>query len=558
MKSYFAYVRVSTVKQAEENTSLKEQRSAISAFARRNGLAISEWIEERETAAKQGRTAFNRMLTSLERGRAAGVIIHKIDRSARNLKDWARLVDLMDRGIEVHFVRDNLDLATRGGRLSADIQAIVAADFIRNLREEVRKGIYGRLKQGLYPLPAPRGYVDCGEGMPKEIDPVDGPLVRQAFDLYATRNYGLHDLRFEMARRGLRSRTGKPLALDSISRLLHNPFYIGLIRIKRTGETFEGIHKPLVSKRVFDGVQDILAGRLYPRVQKHRFLFRRLVKCEACGRSLTGEMQKGHVYYRCHAYGCRGVSLGEKRFDSLVRSELGLLRVDDGDIGDFRAVIAEEIAKEQAEAGRRQGQAERDLALIDQRIERLTDALLDGTIDKETYDLRKGKLISQRLELREREDENSTFLQLIAERFELGLMALQRYEMGNDDEKRDILKIVSSNLVARQNQPVFAMASPFADFREWSNFRHGAPRHGAARTRSRDRRRKLIRHFVTTLAQKALETQTAGNESTTEAPTWRSDHRPLLSRPKPRGARRGARTAPQPRPHFDTNSPAAS
>jgi hypothetical protein len=41
----------------------------------------------------------------------------------------------------VHFANDSLDLNTRGGRLSADIQAVVAADYIRNLREEAKKGV---------------------------------------------------------------------------------------------------------------------------------------------------------------------------------------------------------------------------------------------------------------------------------------------------------------------------------------------------------------------------------------------------------------------------------
>jgi len=40
----------------------------------------------------------------------------------------------------------------------------VAADFIRNLREETKKGFYGRLKQGLYPIGASIGYVDHGKG----------------------------------------------------------------------------------------------------------------------------------------------------------------------------------------------------------------------------------------------------------------------------------------------------------------------------------------------------------------------------------------------------------
>ena len=155
MKRYIAYIRVSTPKQGERGSSLQEQKAAIDAYARRHGLDIAEWFEERETAAKQGRPVFLQMLKALERGRADGVITHKIDRSARNLRDWATLGELLDRGIELHFAHESIDLSSRGGRLSADIQAVVAADFIRNLRDEVRKGFYGRIKQGFYPLPAP-------------------------------------------------------------------------------------------------------------------------------------------------------------------------------------------------------------------------------------------------------------------------------------------------------------------------------------------------------------------------------------------------------------------
>jgi len=132
MDGYFAYIRVSTVKQGERGTSLDEQRSAIDAYALRNNLAIIAWFEEMETAAKQGRRQFTRMLGELQRGRARGVVIHKIDRSARNLKDWAQLGDLIDVGVDVRFAHESLDLTSRGGRLSADIQAVVAADFIRN------------------------------------------------------------------------------------------------------------------------------------------------------------------------------------------------------------------------------------------------------------------------------------------------------------------------------------------------------------------------------------------------------------------------------------------
>ena len=172
MKQYFAYIRVSTTRQGEFGVSLPQQKDAIERYAQRNQLEISRWFEEQETAAKQGRPVFGTMVKLLRKQAATGVIIHKIDRSARNLRDWADLGELIDRGVEVHFANESLDLTSRGGRLSADIQAVVASDYIRNLREESKKGIYGRLKQGYYPMPAPLGYLDNGSASPK-------PLIRR-------------------------------------------------------------------------------------------------------------------------------------------------------------------------------------------------------------------------------------------------------------------------------------------------------------------------------------------------------------------------------------------
>src|SRR5437763_16256389 len=152
MYEYFGYIRVSTARQGEKGVSLQEQKEAIERYSHRYNLSMSQWFEERETAAKRGRPIFSQMLKFLRQGKARGVIIHKIDRSARNLKDWADLGEMIDAGIEVHFANESLDLHSRGGRLSADIQAVVAADYIRNLREATKKGFYGRIKQCLYPF----------------------------------------------------------------------------------------------------------------------------------------------------------------------------------------------------------------------------------------------------------------------------------------------------------------------------------------------------------------------------------------------------------------------
>ncbi len=311
-RTYFAYTRVSTAKQGERGVSLQEQQGAIQRYAQKFGLVTKEWFEERESAAKRGRPVFTRMLRLLRQGKAHGIIIHKIDRSARNLKDWADLGEMIDAGIEVHFANESLDLHTRGGRLSADIQAVVAADYIRNLREETRKGFYGRLKQGLYPLPAPLGYEDRGKGKPKELNPVMAPLVAKAFELYGTGSYSLHRLLEEIHRLGLRNRHGNNVSLNGLSTLLNNPFYIGLIRVQTTGEMFPGQHQPLISKTLFERVQRILHGKTVDRVIRHDFVFRRLMRCASCGYLLSGEVQKGHVYYRCHTPSCPTTAVREE------------------------------------------------------------------------------------------------------------------------------------------------------------------------------------------------------------------------------------------------------
>src|SRR5581483_12516491 len=99
-KGYIGYIRVSTVKQGTQGVSLQEQHDGIARYAERNGMAISVWLEEMVTAAKQGRPVFNQALKMLRSGKAGGIILHKLDRGARNLRDWAAIGELSDQGIE--------------------------------------------------------------------------------------------------------------------------------------------------------------------------------------------------------------------------------------------------------------------------------------------------------------------------------------------------------------------------------------------------------------------------------------------------------------------------
>ncbi|MGA8808970.1 MAG: recombinase family protein [Thermoanaerobaculia bacterium] len=315
---FFGYLRVSTPKQGE-GVSLLTQREEIARFAAKRGLVIIGWFDEKESAAKRGRPVFDEVLKRLRKGAADGLIVHKVDRSARNLKDWADLGELIDSGIPVYFAGEGIDMSSRSGRLAADIQAVVAADYIRNLREEAKRGIQKRLEQGFYPNYAPVGYLDRGAGKPKEMDPERGPLVRLAFEWYATGHYSLRRLSGFLFDLGLRNRADGRVTTGGLSHLLRNPFYMGYIHLKSRAKLYPGVHEPIVTKELFFKVQERLKSRVWPRPLKHRFKYSRMFKCASCGRSLVGSERKGHVYYRCATVTCPTTCLRQELLDAAVQ-----------------------------------------------------------------------------------------------------------------------------------------------------------------------------------------------------------------------------------------------
>jgi len=398
MKSCFGYLRVSSKKQGE-GTSLDAQQEAVEAFALRNDITITKWFVETVSAAKKGRPEFNAMIKALRRRKAEGMVMHKIDRSARNFFDWAKIGELSDAGIDVHFATESLDFRSRGGRLAANVQMAVAEDYCRNLREEVRKGQVGCLKQGFYPFSAPIGYLNNGKGKLKTLDPVRAPIVRQAFELYASGQYSTRTLRLELNKRGLKNHRGSPISKGCLEKFLKNPFYTGIIRIRKTGAVYQGAHKPLISVQLFETVQDVRTGKSGKKVTRHNHTYRGLFRCDSCQKSMIPEQQKGYVYYRCHVPDCAPNSVREECLEDAVSSVLARVTMSDEHI----AVITKSVESwgkqsKQEDAAKAYAM---QLQQNENRLEKLTDAVIDELIDKEAFSERKERLLMEKSRLLE-------------------------------------------------------------------------------------------------------------------------------------------------------------
>lgn len=464
MKSVFGYIRVSTPKQGK-GVSLQEQQSAIVTYAKRHNLKIIQWFEEKKTAGKSGRPGFNAMMKALHKRKADGVIIHKIDRSARNLKDWAALGDLNDAGIEVHFVQESLDLNGRSSRLSADILAVVAADMIRNQRDETKKGLYGRLKQGIYPFRAPVGYVDNGRGELKTVDPIKGPLIKKLFEMYATGRYSARMLIDEADRVGLTNANGHPITMNGIFTMLRNPFYMGIMQVK--GKSYPGIHESIIPPSLFQQVQNTLKGKKVIRKVQHDFTYRRMVRCSKCNYALIPERQRGHVYYRCHTETCPTTSIKETRLEKGLNQYLEKAKLPPSAITGLYAIHHEERKNDKQRNKKLSRSLDGQISLVDQRIERLMDALLDEVIDDQAYEKRRTKLLHQKRAIEERRSNIVAGIDGIGQRMEYFLEQLKslknHYNLLETAEKREMVKITTSNIVSDGYIVEISMRSPFAE-----------------------------------------------------------------------------------------------
>jgi site-specific DNA recombinase len=456
MKHCYGYIRVSTVKQGE-GVSLNAQKDAIIDYASRKGLMISQWWEEKETAAKRGRPIFDRMVAQLKRGKAAGLLIHKIDRSARNYHDWAVISDLADAGVEIHIATESFDFSTYGGRMAADFTAVVAANYVRNLKQEIRKGQLGQLKIGLMPWGAPIGYCNNGAAKVKTPDPMTAPLAKLVFELYASGTYSIRSLAIAMTERGLRSRSGSKLSKASIEIMLGNPFYCGLIHIKRTGQTYKGAHEPIISAALFQQVQDIKSGKTVKKDTRHNHLYRGLFRCMHCSRSLIGELHKGRVYYRCQTKGCITKSVREDQIDGVIVNLLRGLSLSDGDLKaalERLPAILTPVVTEDTIKG-----IELQASKVEQRLDCLIDMMIDNLIEPDSYQTKKQSLMIEQRRLAELQAEvtkNAANPTAVQKFLELATNLAVLYQSAAKAQKRRIVEWATLNRLASGKSAYFA------------------------------------------------------------------------------------------------------
>jgi len=466
---YFIYARKSTDDEDRQILSIEAQLVELRQYATRENLTVITELVEAKTAKKPGRPIFNDMLSHIQRHEADGILAWHPDRLARNSVDGGKIIYLVDQGIikDLRFPTYRFDDNAQG-KFMLSIAFGQSKYYIDALSENIRRGIRLKLSKGIWPQWAPIGYINDRKTRTIIIDEGKAPFITKSFALYATGEYTLKGLRDKINSLGLTGCKNKPMSISQYQHTLRNPIYYGVFRYK--GEIYEGTHEPIITKKLFDKCQEVMKNRGRPKKVEKHFVLRGLMRCGECGRMITAEIQKGHTYYRCtkRYTTCSQKYVREEELSKQVRSILQKVSLCD----DWTANILKELQKDRFEVVQssrpHQQNLREKITSVDNKINRLIDIYLEGSVSLEEYQKAKEKLINDKKTLQESLKDFADGGDNWFEQAKDFVTTLNRIDCvvreGNLESQKEFLEKIGSNFILKERRLVFSTEGTFRPF----------------------------------------------------------------------------------------------
>ena len=322
-----AYCRFSSDAQREE--SIDAQLRAIRSYAEHNNMTIiGEYIDRARSATSDQRPEFQRMIRDAGEGTFSAVVVHKLDRFARNRYDSAHYRHQLKRcGVSIRSVVENLDDTPESIIMESVLEGM-AEYYSKNLAREVLKGLTENALNGKHTGGIPAlGYDVDPQTKHLVMNEREAETVRLIFQR-ASQGVGYGELIDELNRLGHTTKKGQVFSKNSLHSILRNPKYCGLLLFKRTcGRNIDGKRNmnkyrqdedmirveggvpAIVPQEQFDRVQEILSRRMQTRKHSHAkevYLLTGKLVCTQCGGAYVGSRRhrskkEGTIWV---GYGC--------------------------------------------------------------------------------------------------------------------------------------------------------------------------------------------------------------------------------------------------------------
>ncbi len=294
------YVRVSTEEQAINGDSLRTQREELTKYALKNGFHIYGIYEDDGfSATNLKRPALQRLLKDVEQNKINRILITKLDRLSRGVRNYYKVLDVLDEhGVFWQTIFEKYDSSTASGRLHINIMLSVAENESAQTSERIRSVFKTKVESkelisGKIPIGLKR------QDKKLVVDEDKKQVVLDAFQFYkettsAYQTFQNLDLKYPELQ----------LNYMRVYRMLTNKLYIG-IKTTRYGDV-ENFCPAIIDKIEFDNTQRLLSknARKPSFENSGGYIFQGLLKCAECGYTLGGKFysknpESSKYYYIC-------------------------------------------------------------------------------------------------------------------------------------------------------------------------------------------------------------------------------------------------------------------
>ena len=333
------YCRVSSERQKNEGHGLDSQEHRCSVYAKEKGYKVNKIFRDSYTGGGDFtlRPAMREMINYLDENDHKNfvVIFDDIKRLARDHIAYWRLKELLTKKLGAILESPNFEFGeTEESWLHEAIAALFSDFERRSNKRQVKQKMKARLEKGYWPFYPPPGFKmlrDPDHG--KILTPIEpeASIVKEAFEGFALGRFSLQvDVQKFLSEKQFLGK--KKINLEQVKRLLSRPVYAGYIEYPDWEvERIIGKHKPIISKEIYEKVEEKLKGKVktWTKILKRDdFPLRGIVLCSYCKKPFTSSWSKGrskkYGFYRCNQPGCiyknKSISKDkiEKEFNNLL------------------------------------------------------------------------------------------------------------------------------------------------------------------------------------------------------------------------------------------------
>lgn len=433
------YIRVSHEEQVLHGLSLESQKEALTAYAKAHNMQIVDvYADEGITARKalNKRLQFQRLISDVQAGKIDLILVTKLDRWFRNIKDYHNTQEILERhNCNWRTIYESYDTSTSSGRLHINIMLSVNQDECDRTSERI-KAVFEHKKHqkeattGAMPL----GYKVVDKKIVK--DEALAPLVNDVFDYFEAHNNKCGTVNY------INDKYGTRYHYNTIARMLKKPIYKGEF------SGIEGFCEPYLSLDRWNKIQSLVGRNIKVRHNDRVYSYSGLVFCKECGCHLAGCSTKYvkadgetmyYKHYRCNTAAIRkdcphNLSIREDAIDKFIVANLSQ------ELANYKAEF--EINAKQVDYTAKRNKLERKIA-------RLKDLYINEliTLDEYKADLSRFNAELEQIPTQTNKTDHSAILSLL----QMDIPSLYK-ELTCEERQVLIRSVVKSITIDAQNK----------------------------------------------------------------------------------------------------------